>query len=80
MSNQYYILLCVVLAILGISIVFFFNNDLKECKKKKKPTHTKRPFIPPKYRDNRTYLMDKAIVNPDEPFYWSDNEYYELHN
>ena len=80
MSNQYYVLLCVVLAIIGISIVLFFNNDLKECKKKRKPKHKKKPYTPPKYHDNRPYLMEKQIVNPNEPFYWSDNEYRELHN
>ena len=80
MSNQYYVLLCVVLAIIGISIVFFFNNDLKKCKNSPRPSHTKGPYIPPKYSDNRPYLIDKEIVNPDEPFYWSDNEYRELHN
>ncbi len=80
MSNQYYLLLCVVLAIIGISGVIFFNTDLKECKKNTNSSTTKRPYIPPKYRDNRPYLMDKEIVNPDEPFYWSDNEYRELQN
>ena len=53
---------------------------MKKNKKKKRPKYTKRPYIPPKYRDNRPYLMDKEIVNPDEPFYWSDNEYRELQN
>ena len=78
MSNQYYVLLCIVLAIIGISIVLFFNNDLKECKKKKPHKPKKKPYKPIKYKDTRPYLMDKEIVNKDDPFYWSDNDYKDL--